>query len=184
MTSVSGHLLALDFIVAYRNWNNCAPVSLFTADTLRYCPDNYIPIKRTLEREIKGCQHLILWTDGDREGENIADEIVQVCTGVRKRFQIHRARFSEITTQSIMRACNNLGLLDERVSDAVKVRQELGLRVGCAFTRFQTQRLRKAFPEVLADQMVSYGPCQFPTLGFVVERYKQVQAFIPETSTK
>ena len=93
MTSVSGHLLALDFIVAYRNWyidcasawlihvrisfcgyirtyytcshacycsrrqycvylrvfllprNNCAPVSLFTADTLRYCPDNYIPIK-------------------------------------------------------------------------------------------------------------------------------------------
>ena len=37
--------------------------------------------QRTLEREIKGCQHLILWTDGDREGENIADEIVQVCTG-------------------------------------------------------------------------------------------------------
>ena len=89
--------------------NNCAPVSLFTADTLRYCPDNYIAIKyvplhyyysiyirmdgfmvswwcvcvcqRKLEREIKGCQHLILWTDGDREGENIADEIVQVCTG-------------------------------------------------------------------------------------------------------
>ena len=37
-------------------------------------------MQRTLEREIRGCQHLILWTDGDREGENIADEIVEVIT--------------------------------------------------------------------------------------------------------
>jgi len=36
------------------------------------------------------------------------------------------------------------------------------------------------FPAVLADQLISYGSCQFPTLGFVVERYKQVQAFVPE----
>lgn len=41
-------------------------------------------------------------------------------------------------------------------------------------------RLQKIFPEALADKLVSYGSCQFPTLGFVVERYKQVQAFIPE----
>ena len=51
---------------------------------------------------------------------------------------------------------------------------------GAAFTRFQTKRLQKIFPGVLADQLISYGSCQFPTLGFVVERYKQVQAFIPE----
>jgi DNA topoisomerase-3 len=25
------------------------------------------------------------------------------------------------------------------------------------------------------------GPCQFPTLGFVVSRYAQVKAFVPET---
>ena len=25
------------------------------------------------------------------------------------------------------------------------------------------------------------GPCQFPTLGFVVSRYEQVQSFSPET---
>ena len=52
--------------------------------------------------------------------------------------------------------------------------------VGAAFTRFQTLHLKRAFPQVLADQLISYGSCQFPTLGFVVERYKQVQAFIPE----
>ena len=51
---------------------------------------------------------------------------------------------------------------------------------GAAFTRFQTLRLQKVFPNVLADQLISYGSCQFPTLGFVVERYKQVQQFVAE----
>ena len=44
------------------------------------------------------------------------------------------------------------------------------LDLGCAFTRFQTMRLCKAFPHILEGQLISYGPCQFPTLGFVVER--------------
>jgi DNA topoisomerase III len=52
--------------------------------------------------------------------------------------------------------------------------------VGAAFTRFQTLRLKQVFPDVLAEQLISYGSCQFPTLGFVVERYKQVQAFVAE----
>ena len=84
--------------------------------------------------------------------------------------------------------------------------------VGCAFTRFQTLRLRSVFPQVLSDQLISYGPCQFPTLGFVVDRvreergrggrggererergnaifysilqYKEIQAFVPETFYK
>ncbi len=49
---------------------------------------------------------------------------------------------------------------------------ELFTLVGCAFTRFQTRRMLKAFPTVLNDQLISYGPCQFPTLGFVVERVR------------
>lgn len=36
-------------------------------------------LQRTLEREIMGCQTLIIWTDCDREGENIGHEIIQVC---------------------------------------------------------------------------------------------------------
>ncbi len=44
--------------------------------------------------------------------------------------------------------------------------------LGCAFSRFQTKRLKRVFPQVLADQLISYGPCQFPTLGFVVDRVR------------
>lgn len=32
----------------------------------------------------------------------------------------------------------------------------------------------------LSKVVVSYGPCQFPTLGFVVDRYLKRQGFIPE----
>lgn len=56
--------------------------------------------------------------------------------------------------------------------------------LGASFTRFQTLRLQKIFPESLANQLISYGSCQFPTLGFVVERFKAIQAFIPETFYK
>lgn len=51
---------------------------------------------------------------------------------------------------------------------------------GAAFTRYQTMRLQKVFPEILAKSLISYGSCQFPTLGFVVERYKDIENFIPE----
>ncbi|XP_052784926.1 DNA topoisomerase 3-alpha-like [Mya arenaria] len=180
MTSVSGHLLGLEFTGQYKKWHACSPVSLFDAPVEKYCPENFIDIKRTLEREVRGSQFLVVWTDCDREGENIGFEVIQVCKAIKPNIQVYRAKFSEITPQAIARACNNLIQPDKRVSDAVDVRQELDLRIGAAFTRFQTLRLQKIFPNVLADQLISYGSCQFPTLGFVVERYKQVQAFVPE----
>jgi len=184
MTSVSGHLLDLDFSGNYKKWNQCPPLVLFDAPIKRFVPENFINIKRTLEREIRKSQALIIWTDGDREGENIGFEIIEVCKEVKPNIRVYRARFSEITARAINIACNNLLPPDQNVSDAVEVRRELDLRIGASFTRFQTLRLQKKFPEVLADQLISYGSCQFPTLGFVVERYKQVQNFISETFYK
>ncbi|XP_072337326.1 DNA topoisomerase 3-alpha isoform X3 [Scyliorhinus torazame] len=184
MTSVSGHLLELEFKSPFQKWHSCNPVTLFDAEVEKYCPENYVDIKRTLEREVRKCQALILWTDCDREGENIGFEIVHVCKAVKPNLQVLRARFSEITPRSIRQACENLVEPDQKVSDAVDVRQELDLRIGASFTRFQTLRLQKIFPNVLSNQLISYGSCQFPTLGFVVERFKAIQAFIQETFFK
>ncbi|XP_064376158.1 DNA topoisomerase 3-alpha isoform X2 [Dromaius novaehollandiae] len=184
MTSVSGHLLAHDFKLPFRKWQSCNPLALFDAEIEKYCPENYVDIKRTLEREVRQCQALVIWTDCDREGENIGFEIIHVCKAVKPNLRVFRARFSEITLHAVRSACENLTQPDQKTSDAVDVRQELDLRIGAAFTRFQTLRLRKIFPDVLADQLISYGSCQFPTLGFVVERFKAIQAFVPEAFYK
>lgn len=92
--------------------------------------------------------------------------------------------------------------LDDRQIRAVAVRIELDLRIGYAFTRFLTNSLRPLGGTLsvrpdgsrrvisfgkptrgskrTASPSDSTGPCQFPTLGFVVDRYFRVQNFIPE----
>ena len=154
VTSVSGHLLGLDFIGNFKSWQAVNPVALFEAPIQKFCPPDYQNIKKTLEEESKKSQYLIVWTDCDREGENIGFEVIQVCQAIKPNIQIYRAKFSEITFQSISRALQNLERPNKNVSDAVDVRQELDLRIGAAFTRFQTLRLKQVFPHTLG--MLSY----------------------------
>lgn len=80
--------------------------------------------------ESRSSQILIIWTDCDREGENIGAEIVDVCRGANPRIAVYRARFSEITRNAVTRAMNNLIRMDERTIDAVNCRMELDLRTG------------------------------------------------------
>ncbi|KAH6928203.1 hypothetical protein HPB50_012579 [Hyalomma asiaticum] len=139
MTSVSGHLLNLDFVSGYRKWHSCAPSELFDAPVAEMCPDEkYELIKQTLEREVRYCDTLIIWTDCDREGENIGFEIIGVCRKVKPNVRVYRARFSEITPAAVSRAVANLTDPDPRLNAAVYVRRELDLRIGAAFTRLQT----------------------------------------------
>ncbi|KAF9105858.1 DNA topoisomerase [Mortierella sp. AM989] len=68
-------------------------------------------------------------------------------------------------------------------SHRLDARIELDLRIGASFTRFQTLSFKNRFPE-LSEGVISYGPCQFPTLGFVVDQYRRVENFIPESFWK
>uniref|UniRef100_UPI00358E05CE DNA topoisomerase 3-alpha n=1 Tax=Myxine glutinosa TaxID=7769 RepID=UPI00358E05CE len=180
MTSVSGHLFNFAFKASHRKWRSCHPLDLFEAEVEKICPTDYLDIKRTLEREVSQCENLIIWTDCDREGENIGFEVIEVCKAVKPNIPVWRAKFSEITHHAVCQACERLMQPDHNVSNAVDVRQELDLRIGAAFTRFQTLRLQSIFPQSLTNQLISYGSCQFPTLGFVVERFKAIEAFVAE----
>ncbi|KAN0091264.1 DNA topoisomerase, type IA, core domain containing protein [Tylopilus felleus] len=181
VTSVSGHLLALDFPDACRQWSSCDPFTLFDAPMHTLVQSDKKTIERNLMNEARRAHTLMIWTDCDREGENIGWEIVTVCRKAKPGILVRRARFSAIIPQQIHRAAQQPIDLDLAQAHAVEARMILDLRIGAAFTRMQTLTLQNRLPQFREKrEVVSYGPCQFPTLGFVVQRYNQVKAFTPE----
>lgn len=130
-----------------------------------------------------GIDHLILWLDCDREGENICYEVMSV---VRRNMRqrrgqtIWRAQFSSITPSALQKAYRTLGSPNKDWSDAVEARKVLDLKIGVAFTRYQTKFFTAKYGQINERSLVSYGPCQTPTLGFVVKRHDERMWFTQE----
>ncbi len=98
-TSVAGHLMAIDVAENYKAWSSCDPIALFEAPIVKYVPENMQAIEKTLKQEARGSKYLILWLDCDREGENIAFEVIDVCKKINPRITILRAHFSAVIPQ-------------------------------------------------------------------------------------
>lgn len=62
---------------------------------------------------------------------------------------------------------------------AVDARQELDLKVGVAFSRLLTNNFLRIVREKFSNdtKLLSYGPCQTPTLYFCVSRYNDIARF-------
>ena len=179
MTSVAGHLMGLDFDKSYKKWEGCDPTSLLVEAPLVWSvQDSLVHVRRNLEKAVRGCTDLVLWLDCDREGEAIGFEVMHVCKSVQPRLRVRRARFSALIPRDIVHAVANLFEPDAKASDAVLARSECDLRLGAAFTRMQTLLLRDKFDGM--PRMLSYGPCQFPTMWFVSQRAERISAFRPE----
>ncbi|KAF7457247.1 DNA topoisomerase family protein [Cryptosporidium felis] len=171
VTSVRGHLKQLEFMPQFSKWDSVSPeilLDLRTPVNNSVLPD-CIEIVENLKYFSKYSTYLILWLDCDREGENIAFEVISICLSSNKNIVIFRAHFSAITNNEIEHAMNNLTSPNRALSDAVEARKEIDLRVGSSFTRFLTLRYNRIFP--IPENTLSYGTCQFPTLGFVVNKY-------------
>jgi len=117
---------------------------LFTCPTEKKEATPKLKMPVFLSQEAKGCNYLVLWLDCDKEGENICFEVINEVEPVMVRSQrreqtILRAKFSAITEKDIKAAMNCLVSPNENESKSVDARQEIDLRIGCAFTRFQTR---------------------------------------------
>eukprot|EP00210_Caulerpa_lentillifera_P003718 g3551.t1 len=197
VTSVIGHVMSMDFPPQYQNWEKTDPASLFAASTCKKEANPKVTlftlsltasgsiqarVLQHLKTEAKGCSYLILWLDCDREGENICFEVMDHTLPFMNKVsnqQVFRAKFSAISEVEIKRAMGRLGAPNHNEALAVDGRQELDLKVGVAFTRFQTRFFQGKYGN-LDSALISYGPCQIPTLNFCVERYQLINEFQPE----
>ncbi|KAF4121177.1 DNA topoisomerase III [Geosmithia morbida] len=179
MTAVTGHLTQVSFPMDYKDWNSPPPESLFSAPVITSVHDDKKAIAKNIADQAKYARLLVIWTDCDREGEHIGHEIVEAARLGNRNITVKRAHFSNVERAHVISAARRLANLDEKQVDAVATRIELDLRIGYAFTRFITNSLR-TLRGPMSDMIISYGSCQFPTLGFVVDRYFKVKNFVPE----
>ena len=189
-TSVRGHIMGYAFGPQNKIWDLNTSRDLYQAtiyhnlnEDSKIIKDNLIMIARKYK-----INTLILWLDCDREGENIAFEVVEIINSLNiNNLQILRASFSAITKRDVVNAMNNLAPPNKNLSDAVEIRQKIDLIIGASFTRIQTLTLKDVFQQKNVNiqqnnnkSVISYGPCQFPTLNFVVERAEKIRNFKPE----
>lgn len=182
VTSVIGHVLSVDFPPRYQNWETTDPLDLFQAPVVKSESNPKAHVCKHLQQEARGCDYLVLWLDCDREGENICFEVIDSTVGVMRKVsgqQVFRARFSAISEKDFLHAMDHLVHPNRNEALAVDARQEIDLKVGVAFTRFQTRFFQGKYGN-LDSSVISYGPCQTPTLGFCVERHLQITTFNPE----
>jgi len=184
VTSVAGHVFSVDFPSQYQSWDSVDPAELFMAPVVKKPTKG--SIVKHLQDEARGVNFIVLWMDCDREGENINFEVLDCCLhlmqhgGSNSNYdRVYRAYFSAINPSDIKKAYSALGKPDKNQALAVDARQELDLKVGVAFSRFQTRYFQGRYGD-LDSAVLSYGPCQTPTLGFCVQRHIDIETFKPE----
>lgn len=167
-----------DFPDSHRSWHSCDPFALFDAPVVSQVSKDSLTIEANLKNEARGKDMLMIWTDCDREGENIGAEVARVCRRANPNIRVKRARFSAIIAQQIHRAAQHPVELDMAQADAVEARTVLDLRIGAAFTRMQTLALQHRFKDL---DMCSYGACYdaYMVLELITTLSQDHASFLP-----
>ena len=171
---LSGHIMGYDFPQELNDWRSVDPAKLIDMQPIKTVTKKpFADAIISLAREADG---IILACDFDREGENIGFEAKELAARV-SRAPVKRARFSSLSASEITKAFDNLLEPDTAMAMSADARQILDLKMGAAFTRYLTLAVRE---RARTKDILSIGPCQTPTCGFVYEREKAIKDFSPE----
>src|SRR5665647_1355157 len=170
-----GHVVEIDFEPGYKNWRSeeATPRSLIDAKTIKIPTEKKIVF--LLQKLSRKADRVTIATDFDTEGELIGKEAYELIRAVNSKVAIDRARFSAITPQELKNAFSHTTDLDFALAAAGEARQSIDLMWGASLTRFISLAARRGGANIL-----SVGRVQSTTLGMIVDREKEIEAFVPE----
>ena len=179
ISSVAGHLYENDFLRMHQNAQYMDPGKLFDVQTVKTESDGDTQITENWLKDLaKDKDILCLWLDCDAEGENICYEVIYNVLpymNKRKYQQIYRAIFSSLSEEDIRKSFEQLSNYpDDKLSLSVDARGIIDLKVGVSLTRFLTNEILSILPKDIKTNVLSYGPCQTPTLWFCVDRMRKL----------
>ncbi len=132
-----------------------------------------IPGKEKVIKELrtaaKSADRIFLAADPDREGEAICQHLKEILDG--NKGEVFRVLFNEITPKAIRAAIENPGRINQHVVDAQQARRILDRLVGYQVSPLLWDKVRRG---------ISAGRVQTVALRLIVEREREIQAFVPE----
>lgn len=123
---------------------------------------------KELKEKAKNAKQIYLATDEDREGEAIAYHIAKAIN--KDENSLPRIVFHEITKSAIENALNNPRKLDINSVNAQQTRRLLDRIVGYKLSPLLGQKIQRG---------LSAGRVQSAALKIVVDREKEIKAFVP-----
>jgi DNA topoisomerase-1 len=125
-----------------------------------------------LQELAKKATDITLATDPDREGEAIAWHIEELLKSDKKiKAPINRATFNEITKEAVEEALSHPRDIDTNLRRAQEARRVLDRLVGYDLSGVIWKKVRYG---------LSAGRVQSPALRIIMEREREIRAFIPE----
>ena len=130
-----------------------------------------IPGKKNVIQELKAAAAKVdavyLAADPDREGEAICAHLQELLDGKKRKF--YRVMFNEITKDAIREAFEHPGEIDSKLVDAQQARRILDRLVGYQVSPLLWDKVKRG---------ISAGRVQTVALRIIVEREREIQAFI------
>ena len=123
-----------------------------------------------LRKEAKKADQVLLATDPDREGEAIAWHVAELIKDTNKHLK--RIVFHEITEGAVQEALKHPRDIDMHLKEAQEARRVLDRLVGYDLSGLIWKKVRYG---------LSAGRVQSPALRIVMEREREIRAFVPET---